>query len=133
MIELSDLIHHCNDACVKSFFNDEWNDYIDHKVNPNMKMFSRRLCVQEAHDPLSIEDEFKLDTKTESINDSNPFKSSKEENVVTVVIINNRKKIGLDKRMITIITSWMIFITLNSSMKTKQKCKMRSSFRSSII
>jgi hypothetical protein len=50
-----------------------------------MKMFSRRLCVQEAHEPLSIEDEFKLDTKADSINDSNPFKSSKDDNVVAVI------------------------------------------------
>ena len=133
MIELSDMIHHCNDSYVKSFFNDEWNDFIDHRVNPNMKMFSRRLCVQEAHEPLSIEDEFKLDNKAESINDSNPFKSSKEDNVVAVIFINNRKKIGLDRRMTTLITSWTIFITLNSLMKTKPKCKMKCSFKSILL
>lgn len=112
MIEISDLIHHCNDSYVKSLFNEEWIDYIDHKVNPNIKMFSRRLCVQEAHEPLSIEDEFKFDTKAESIND-NPFKSSKEDNVVNVYYIKNRRKIGLDRRT-KIIISWTIFITLNS-------------------
>ena len=83
MIEISDIIHHCNDNYVKSFFNEEWIDYVDQKVNPNMKMFSRRLCVQEAHDPLSIEDEFKLDTRAKTIDD-NPFKSSRDDNVVSV-------------------------------------------------
>jgi hypothetical protein len=77
------LIYHINDSYVKSFFNDEWNDFLEYKVNPNIKMFSRRLCIQEPNDPLSIEDEFKFVNKAESIND-NPFKSSKDDNTANV-------------------------------------------------
>jgi hypothetical protein len=79
------MINNINDSYITCFFNEEWNDFMDHKVNPNMKMFSRRLCVQEPHESFSIEDEFKLDTKAGSIND-NPFKSSKEDNVANVSI-----------------------------------------------
>ena len=66
------------------------------KILPNMKMFERKLCVSDSTEIIIAEDELKSsETKNDLIaeSDNNPFRSSKEELFLNVIIIKSGRRL----------------------------------------
>lgn len=47
MIDFSQKISLIKDDKVTCYFNEEWNNFISHKVNNWMNLFNRRLCNED--------------------------------------------------------------------------------------
>jgi hypothetical protein len=85
---------------VKDYFTPEWTAFIEEKVNPAMKLFERKLCVQEpgVNHSFNIDDDYKpVDIKDTYSENDNPFKEKSKDEMLFSTPLNVFKNIKVRK------------------------------------